>query len=612
MLRPTLRTLSCSAVALLLALSPALASPLSSQTPVAYRISFENRDHREAEVEIRYREIDPGPLELRMSRTSPGRYALHEFAKNVYNVRITGADGAEPSVHRPDPHQWTVTEHGGEVTVRYTLYADRADGTYSQIDRTHAHLNVPATFMFARQTFQLPIELEVDIPAGSNWDVATQLFPTDSPTRFTAPDHDYFMDSPLEIAELTWHEWEVPGPDGPQTVRIAMHHTGSKADFGRYSELTENITAELAEVFGAWPEFDGGTYTFLACYTPWSSGDGMEHRNSTVLTSSGSLATSLSGLLGTVAHEFVHTWSIERVRPASLEPFDFEAANMSRELWFGEGFTSYLDDVALVRAGVIDEAQFLGRMAGLANSAIEARGRRFFSPVEMSMKAPFVDAATSVDPQNRSNTFLSYYTWGAAIGLGLDLTLRTEHGMSLEALMQEMWRRHGDPERPYTVDDIEAALAEVTNDPAFAADFFDRYIRGTQVPDYARLMDGMGVTLTESNADRGWIGGGQLAPSDDGLTVGSNTLAGDPLYLAGIDRGDLITTINGAPATREALTALLGRGPGATTALEIESRGETRSVQVRLQSAPGLTASVDPGAGGEANALRAHWVAAKR
>ncbi|HSM03107.1 MAG TPA: hypothetical protein VK858_00720, partial [Longimicrobiales bacterium] len=460
--RPETGLLTVLAIAALLAPPTPVAAqePTATATPVHvdYLVAFPNARHREARVTVRYEDVGPGPLRIRMSRTSPGRYALHEFAKNVYDVEITGVDGrvartipgpgaaardgAEPgpTVHRPDPHEWVIQDHGGGVSFSYTLYADRADGTYAQVDETHAHLNVPATFAFAPDLMSSPVRLTVD-PGDRDWDVATQLLPDEGgdPYVFTAPDHHYFMDSPLEIGDLDWREHVLP--DG-QRLRIAMHHLGTEAELDAYADATWRIADELAAVFGGYPIFDGGTYTFLACYTPWSSGDGMEHRNSTVLTSSGSLEGNRVGLLGTVAHEFVHAWSIERIRPASLEPFDFEAANMSRELWFGEGFTSYLDDVALVRAGVIEEDDFLRRVAGSASAAIRAPGRRFFSPVEMSMQAPFVDAATSVDPQNRTNTFLSYYTWGAAVGLGLDLTIRTRFGLRLEDLMQEMWRRH--------------------------------------------------------------------------------------------------------------------------------------------------------------------------
>ena len=572
----------------------------SQPTLISYDIAFPNARHREAEITVHYRNIGPGPLRVRMSRTSPGRYALHEFAKNVYNVRFD-APGQE-SITRPNEHEWVVVDHGGEVTVSYTLYADRADGTYSQVDDTHAHLNVPATFMSTG--------VEVNIDAGGRpWSVATQLLPDQGgdPFRFTAPDQWYFMDSPLEIGELAWRERTLP--DG-QVLRIAMHHTGTDAELDAYAEATWAISDELAAVFGGYPQFDGGTYTYLSCYTPWSSGDGMEHRNSTVLTSSSSLATNMIGLLGTVAHEFVHTWNIERIRPASLEPFDFEEANMSGELWFGEGFTSYLDDVALVRAGLIDDADFLRRVAGSASAAILTPGRRFFSPVEMSMQAPFVDAASSIDPQNRGNTFLSYYTWGAAIGLALDLTLRTRFDLRIEDLMQEMWSRHGDPEQPYDVADIESALAAVSGDDAFAADFFDRYIRGTEVAPYAELFAAMGADFFEPRADTPWATAAQLRDDEGGVLVASNTQAGDPLYLAGLDRGDLITHVGGAPATAASFrAAVAGAGVGGQVTISFSSRGASHTAAVTLRGTPGFSAVIGAAGG---SARLADWVAPLR
>jgi predicted metalloprotease with PDZ domain len=173
--------------------------------PIAYEISFENREHHEAEITVTFTGLSSDPLELRMSRSSPGRYALHEFAKNVYNVRATGVDGRAVTIDRPNVHQWDVSDHGGSVTVSYTLSGDHADGTYVGIDRTHGHLNMPATFMWARNLEDRPIELTVHTPEGSGRRVATQLAPTRDPSRFTAPNLYYFLDSPTEVSDF-WLE----------------------------------------------------------------------------------------------------------------------------------------------------------------------------------------------------------------------------------------------------------------------------------------------------------------------------------------------------------------------------------------------------------------------
>jgi predicted metalloprotease with PDZ domain len=588
----------------------AAATPGAAQAPIRYEISFPNAGHHEAEITVVFPDLNPGTLEIRMSRTSPGRYALHEFAKNVYDFRATGADGRAVVVERPNLHQWNVSDHGGEVRVTYTLYGDHADGTYTGIDLTHGHLNMPATFVWARGLEARPMELTVRVPEGSGWRVATQLAPTDDPYRFTAPNLDYWMDSPTEVSDFWETSWQVQGPDGPETVRIALHHTGTDAEAEAYARGAMEIVRAEQRVYGTFPRYDYGTYTFLACYLPWADGDGMEHRNSTVLTSTGSLARAPQRLLGTVAHEYFHSWNMERIRSQELEPFDFEHADMSRELWFGEGFTSYYTDLSMWRAGIVDDEGFAAAVGRAAAAVVNARGRRYASPIEMSMQAPFVDAAVSVDETNFANTFLSYYTWGEGIGLGLDLTLRTRFpGVALDDLMREMWRTHGSPEIPYGVDDIETALARVTGDAGFAHDFFQRYVRGRDVVDYVTLLAAAGIRFGPAEPGRPSIGPVRLGPGGEGVVVDGPTLVDTPLYDVGVDRGDEITALGGRRLRRpqDVEAALGGHRPGERLEIRWVSRGQEHRAMLSLAQDESLSASLASGADDDAGRLRAAW-----
>ena len=58
----------------------------------------------------------------------------------------------------------------------------------------------------------------------------------------------------------------------------------------------EHLVEQARRLFGEYPAFENNTYTFLADYVPWANGDGMEHRNSTLLTSSTSLASNPGGI----------------------------------------------------------------------------------------------------------------------------------------------------------------------------------------------------------------------------------------------------------------------------------------------------------------------------
>src|SRR6185503_12421179 len=195
---------------------------IEAASPISYRFSFPEPQHRWMQVEASFSDLGSAPLELRMSRTSPGRYSLHDFAKNVYDVHAFAADGRELAAVQPDPYGWTVPEHAGAVTVKYKVFGDRVDGTYLAVDTSHAHLNMPAAIMWARGLDDRPATLVFEPPAGVRWQIATQLQPGATPYEFTAPNLQYLMDSPTEIGPVSIRQFSVGG----RTFRFALHHTG--------------------------------------------------------------------------------------------------------------------------------------------------------------------------------------------------------------------------------------------------------------------------------------------------------------------------------------------------------------------------------------------------
>src|SRR4030095_5912392 len=171
----------------LAALLACAALSLAAAAPIRYRLSFPEPQHHWMQVEATFPELPDAALELRMSRSSPGRDSLHDFAKNVYNVRAFGKDGKELETTRPDPYGWNVSGHGGTVTVKYKVYGDRIDGTYLAIDESHAHINMPAALMWAHGLDDRPSTLTFEQPAGVRWQVATQLHAGATPLEVTAP-----------------------------------------------------------------------------------------------------------------------------------------------------------------------------------------------------------------------------------------------------------------------------------------------------------------------------------------------------------------------------------------------------------------------------------------
>jgi predicted metalloprotease with PDZ domain len=587
------RRLTLIAFLLVVLLQPAV----HTQTPVAYRLSFPEAVHHLMQVDATFTTVPPGPLELRMSRSSPGRYALHEFAKNVFDVRITDEAGQALTVTRPNPHEWDVTGHSGTVRVTYRVFGDRLDGTYLAIDTSHAHINMPAAIMWARGFERRPITIRFDRPAGASWRVATQLTPGTDGLSFTAPNLQYLMDSPSEFSQFTLRSFTVPDDRRTPVFRVAVHHAGTDTEVDGLVRDVETIVREARHVFGEYPPFEGNTYTFIADYLPWAHGDGMEHRNSTILTSSSSIRASRLDLLDTVAHEFFHTWNVERIRPKALEPFNLEEANMSGELWFAEGFTSYYGPLTMKRSGLTSLRVFTRDIGDAIEKVVTSPARQLRSAVEMSRMAPFVDAAASVDQTNFSNTYISYYTWGTALGLGLDLSLRDRSNgkVTLDHFMRAMWDRFGRPggnvagyvETPYTLDDLKSVLGSVAGDAAFAQDFFARYVEGHDVPDYSRLLERAGI-LVKSNAGRAFAG--ELTMQDDqaGVRITAEVPSGSPAYQGGLERDDVLLTVGGSKVTRAADVDRLvtARKPGEPLPIVYERHGVRMSTALQLVDDP--------------------------
>jgi predicted metalloprotease with PDZ domain len=414
-----------------------------------------------------------------------------------------------------------------------------------------------------------------------------------------------------------------------EQINLTVHSVDGQPVIDSFAKMVQKVVLEEKAVFGELPVYDFGEYTFLDDVYPTTAGDGMEHRNSTCIVQP---APKVEGneidLLGTFSHEYFHSWNVKRIRPKSLEPFNFEHANMSSELWFAEGFTEYYGDLVLTRAGFTPIDEYTGTLADLVNSVLNKPGSAKYPQTQMSNYAVFADAGVSIDPTNRVNTYTSYYFYGGATALALDLRLRSEFNLTLDDYMRTVWLARGKVMKPYTIPDLQSDLAKVTKNPKFAADFFNKYIYGVEKCNYEALLAKAGLLLRKAAPGKPWTGlvinqyfrgrsGLALTDNIPGIAIVSGTTAGTPVYKAGLDAGDVITKADGREVkdVKEFDAIVAGKNIGDKIVVSYENRTGNHETAVVLEEDPKLEVVTFEKAGkqltADQQAFRNSWLLTK-
>ncbi|MFA7096424.1 MAG: PDZ domain-containing protein, partial [Gammaproteobacteria bacterium] len=337
---------------------------------------------------------------------------------------------------------------------------------------------------------------------------------------------------------------------------------------------------------------------------------GLEHRSSTSLLCSRNdlprrtarkMSEEYRRFLGLCSHEYFHTWNVKRIMPAAFQPYDLTREVHTTLLWAFEGITSYYDDLALVRAGIISRDDYLELLGQNVTRLLRGSGRLKQSVAESSF-----DAWTKYYKQdeNAPNSVVSYYTKGGLIALALDLTIRraTDNARSLDDVMRALWERHGKTGIGVTEEGLERLIEEVSGVPL--QPFFDQALRGTEDLPLAELLGHVGVEFHLRPAESATDKGGKPAARDEselaalpslGIRTGDdpagakviNVFDGGAAQEAGVSAGDVILAIDGLRATHTNLEGLLAsRVPGDRIKVHLFRRDELMEFDVTLRAAP--------------------------
>ncbi|MEY2621076.1 MAG: hypothetical protein RIT26_896 [Pseudomonadota bacterium] len=431
----------------------------------------------------------------------PGSYMVREFSRHLQNLSARQGRRAV-KIRQINKNTWEIDARPGQpLALSYQVYAFDPSVRAAYLDAQRGFFNGTSLCLQAHGREDQAHAITVQRPkACTSWQAATALQPVRVDAqgwgRYLADDYATLIDSPFEWGRF----WSGQFVAGGVPHRFVVSGAPPSFDAERLLADSQRICAAAIRMWHGRGKPAHRHYLFMLNVVEDGYG-GLEHRHSTALICSrrdlpklGEKAPSEEyiTLLGLISHEYFHTWNVKRLRPAEFTRYDLQQENYTGLLWFFEGFTSYFDDLLLVRSGLLDAAGYLKRLAKTITSVDQTPGRKVQSVAQSSFDA-WVKYYRQ--DENTPNATVSYYTKGSLVALCLDLALRAEGG-TLEAVMRGLWKRCA--AGPMREADLLAELQAQTG-RSWEAEI-RAWVHSTDDLPLARLLRGQGVVIDTERA----------------------------------------------------------------------------------------------------------------
>ena len=548
----------------------------------------------------------------------PGSYMIREFSRNIVSIRAE-SEGKAVALAKLDKHSWQAAPCKGALTLEYDVYAWDLSVRAAHLDQNHGFFNGTSVFLRVLGQEAEPHEVHIVQPkdaACKTWRVATTL-PELKAKRYgfgsyQAANYDELIDHPVEMGDFALATFKAHGV--PHDIVV----TGKvpNLDLDRLCrDLKAICETQIAFFEPKTKKAPMDRYVFMTMAVGDGYG-GLEHRASTALicaradlpttaSSSTEIGEGYLKFLGLCSHEYFHTWNVKRIKPAAFTPYDLDRENYTTLLWAFEGFTSYYDDLALLRSGAIERKDWLDLMANTISNVQRTPGRLRQTLAESSF-----DAWSKFyrPDENTPNAVVSYYAKGALFALALDLTLRskTDGRVSLDDIMRTLWERHGKTGIGVGEDDIRTIAEECSG--ASLKRLFAEGVCGTRDLPLKKLLAAFGVELSLEAAPTAKAPSlGVKTGSDTNEVKLANVFDGGAAQAAGLSAGDILLAIDGLRVTPTTLDKLLARHqPGDSVRIHAFRRDELMEFTVRLDPPSEDNARLTISEG--ANTLRKQWL----
>jgi len=585
--------------------------------PIRYSIVPKDLAAHLFEVSVTVADPDPEGQRFSLPVWIPGSYLVREFARNIVTLGAFNDAGRKVRIAKTDKHTWQAAPVNGALTLRYDVYAWDLSVRSAYLDESGGFFNATAVFLSVAGREDAPCEVDIAKPAGAAfraWRVGTALPEARGTKRYgfgayRASNYDELSDHPVTIGEFALVTFDAHGV--PHDIVIAGRVT--QLDMERLrTDLKRVCEAQIALFEPKSKKAPMDRYVFMTLAVSDGYG-GLEHRASTALICNRTdlpvkgrpeTTEGYRTYLGLCSHEYFHTWNVKRIKPAAFVPYDLTKENYTSLLWLFEGFTSYYDDLMLVRSGLMSQDEYFAALGRTVGGVLRGTGRLKQSVAESSFDAWIKYYRQD---ENATNAIVSYYTKGSLVALAFDLAIRaqTRNKKSLDDVMRLLWQRYGrdfyrGKQAGVEENEVEALIEEATG-VALGRLFADA-VHGTRDLPLGELLAPFGVTLAPDVANgataKPTIGARLRGGADCTFAA---VYEGGAAHRAGLSAGDTLIAVDGLRVTGTNLDALLARyRPGDKVEVHAFRRDELRTAKLKLDGPEitryRLTAAAKPAA----------------
>nr|WP_175803178.1 PDZ domain-containing protein [Burkholderia anthina] len=567
--------------------------------PIRYSIVPKDLAAHLFEVSVTVADPDPEGQRFSLPVWIPGSYLVREFARNIVTLSAFNDAGRKVRIAKTDKNTWQAAPVNGALTLRYDVYAWDLSVRSAYLDESGGFFNATAVFLSVAGREDAPCEVDIAKPAGTAfraWRVGTSL-PEARGTRrygfgaYRASNYDELTDHPVTIGEFALATFDAHGV--PHDIVIAGRVT--QLDMERLrTDLKRVCEAQIALFEPKSKKAPMERYVFMTLAVSDGYG-GLEHRASTALICNRTdlpvkgrpeTTEGYRTYLGLCSHEYFHTWNVKRIKPAAFVPYDLARENYTSLLWLFEGFTSYYDDLMLVRSGLMSQDEYFAALGRTVGGVLRGTGRLKQSVADSSFDAWIKYYRQD---ENATNAIVSYYTKGSLVALAFDLAIRaqTRNRKSLDDVMRLLWQRYGrdfyrGKQAGVEEHEVEALIEEATG--VTLGRLFADAVHGTRDLPLGDLLAPFGVTLApelaHGAAAKPTIGARLRGGADCTLAA---VYEGGAAHCAGLSAGDTLIALDGLRVTGANLDTLLARyRPGDKVEIHAFRRDELRTAKLKL------------------------------